>query len=210
MTTFVRCLLFLLPVLATAELPLPEKVGFNDHIRPIISNNCYYCHGPDEKHREADLRLDIREGAVADLGGYAAVVPGKPDASEILKRITTDETDDMMPPVKSKKPRLSARDVALIRKWIEQGALYEGHWAFLALRKDAPPTGLKNEGWAKSAIDRFILRRLEAEEIAPSPAADPATLVRRMYLDLVGLLPSPAEVDAFVKEAGVDRQKAVE
>src|SRR5687767_7048159 len=109
MLSFARCILLLLPSLAAAELPLPDKVGFNEHIRPILSNNCYYCHGPDEKHREADLRLDTREGAVADLGGYAAVVPGKADASELLKRITTGEEDDLMPPPKSKKPRLSPR-----------------------------------------------------------------------------------------------------
>ena len=206
----VRYSLFLLPALAFAEAPLPDKVGFNEHIRPILSNNCYYCHGPDEKHREADLRLDTREGAVADLGGYAAVAPGKPDVSEILKRITTDEKDDLMPPVKSKKPRLSAREVALIKKWIEQGAPYEGPWAFLPLRTDVPPAGLKNESWTKNPIDRFILARLEREEIKPSLAADPATLVRRMYLDLVGLLPTQAESATFVEAAKADRQKAVE
>src|SRR5262245_61449539 len=112
------------PILAICALPLAavaqEKVRFNEHIRPILSNNCFYCHGPDEKHREADLRLDVREGAVADLGGYAAIVPGKPDVSELIKRVTTDDVDDLMPPKKSKKPRLSEKEVALLRKWIEQ------------------------------------------------------------------------------------------
>ena len=115
-----------------------------------------------------------------------------------------------MPPPKSKKPRLSEREVALVKKWIEQGAPYEGHWAFLPLRKDAPPTGLKQAPWAKNAVDRFILARLERESIAPSAAADPATLARRMYLDLVGLLPTPAEIAAFAQAAATDRQKAVE
>src|SRR5688572_33423296 len=120
MTLFVRSsLLFLLPVLACADLPLPDKVGFNEHVRPILSNNCYYCHGPDDKHREADLHLDTREGATKDLGGYAAVVPGKPDQSELIKRIITEDEDDLMPPPKSKKPRLSKREVALVRKWVE-------------------------------------------------------------------------------------------
>ena len=106
-------------VLPTAVIA-QEKVRFNEHIRPILSNNCFYCHGPDEKHREADLRLDVRAGAVADLGGYAAIVPGKPDASELIKRVTTDDVDDVMPLRKSKKPRLSEKEVGLLRKWIEQ------------------------------------------------------------------------------------------
>jgi hypothetical protein len=211
MTLFVRCsLLLLLPVLAYGDVPLPDKVGFNEHIRPILSNNCYYCHGPDDKHREADLHLDTREGATKDLGGYAAVVPGKPDQSELIKRIITEDEDDLMPPPKSKKPRLSKREVALVRKWVEQGAPYEGHWAFLPLRQDAPPAALKNEAWVQNPIDRFVAARLEREAIAPSQAADPQTLIRRMSLDLTGLVPTPVETEAFAKAAAVNRQQAVE
>ena len=121
----------LITILATAALasgaePLPERVRFNAHIRPILSNQCFACHGPDDKHRDAKLRLDTREGALADLGGYAAVVPGKPDDSELIKRITSDDRDEVMPPPKSKKPTLPARDVALLRKWIEQAARVRG------------------------------------------------------------------------------------
>jgi Protein of unknown function (DUF1553)/Protein of unknown function (DUF1549)/Planctomycete cytochrome C len=176
----------------------PEKIRFNQHVRPILSGNCFYCHGPDPKHREADLRLDIREGATADLGGYAAIVPGKPDESTLIKRISSTDPDEFMPPPVSKKPHLSADDIAILRRWIEQGAEYEGHWSFLPL-VDAQPPKVKNEKWIANPIDRFILARLEQEGITPSPPADPATLIRRVSLDLTGLLPTPEEVQEFVR-----------
>ena len=178
---------------AAGAEPLPERVRFNEHIRPILSNQCFACHGPDDKHRDADLRLDTREGALADLGGYAAVVPGKVDASELVKRILSDDRDEVMPPPKSKKPKLPARDVALLRKWIEQGAEYEGHWAFLPLQK------------ADATLDSFVFKKLTAVGVKPSPEADAATLCRRLFLDLTGLLPSPEEVDAFVKNPDVPK-----
>ena len=194
--------LFFKIILATAAIAsgadsLPERVRFNEHIRPILSNQCFACHGPDDKHRDADLRLDKREGALADLGGYSAVVPGKPDASELVKRIISDDRDEVMPPPKSKKPRLPAREVALLKKWIEQGAEYEGHWAFLPIQKGEPAPGAANP------IDAFVLKRLAAEGVKPSPEADPATLCRRLFLDLIGLLPTPEEVDAFTKNPDV-------
>jgi hypothetical protein len=176
---------------------LPEKVRFNQHIRPILSNQCFACHGPDDKHRDADLRLDTREGALADLGGYSAVVPGKPDASELVKRIISDDKDEIMPPPKAKKPKLPARDIALLKRWIEQGAEYEGHWAFVPVANVKPHAGFANP------IDGFVRARLKEEGINPSPKADAATLCRRIYLDLVGLLPTPEEVDAFVKNPDV-------
>jgi hypothetical protein len=182
------------PVLAA----VPEKVRFNQHVRPILSGNCFYCHGPDPKHREADLRLDLREGATADLGGYAAIVPGKPDESMLIKRVSSTDPDEHMPPPASKKPHLTAEQIAILRRWIEQGAEYEGHWAFLPLQNAQPPA-VKNEAWVRNPIDRFILARLEQERIAPSPDADPATLIRRVTLDLTGLLPSPEEVESFVR-----------
>ena len=180
-----------------------SAVRFNDHIRPILSDNCFACHGPDEKNRKAKFRLDTREGMIADLGGYAAVVPGKPDASELLKRIASHDPDEVMPPPKSKKPRLAERDVALLRKWIEQGAPYEGHWAFLPLRDEAPPA-VRNTAWSRNGIDRFILARLERDGIAPSPETDRPTLIRRAWLDLLGLLPAPEEVDSFVADKSPD------
>lgn len=190
----------LLSIPATLLAAPPEKVRFNEHIRPILSDRCFYCHGPDEKKREAELRIDTRDGATRDLGGRAAIVPGKPDDSELFIRVTEDDPNAMMPPPKAKKPRLSADEVALIKKWIEQGAEYEGHWAFLPLRKDPPPD-VKNAAWVKNPIDRFILARLEQEGIHHSPEADRATLIRRLSIDLLGLLPSPDEVEQFVNDA---------
>jgi hypothetical protein len=195
----IRQLSVLLASLAISQAagPLPEKVRFNAHIRPILSNQCFACHGPDEKHRDADLRLDTREGALADLGGYAAVVPGKPDDSELIKRIISHDPDEVMPPPKSKKPPLGEHEIALLRRWIEQGAEYEGHWAFLPLTKATPPDGEEHP------IDAFIRARLASEGLTPSPDADPATLIRRLSLDLTGLLPTPDEVAAFVKNPNV-------
>src|SRR4029434_9484989 len=118
---------------AAASAAPPEKIRFNQHVRPILSGNCFYCHAPDPKHREADLRLDIREGATADLGGYAAIVPGKPDESTLIKRISSKHPCAFRPRPCSKKPHLSADDIAILRRWIEQGAEYEGHWSFLPL-----------------------------------------------------------------------------
>ncbi|MEO6786961.1 MAG: PSD1 and planctomycete cytochrome C domain-containing protein [Chthoniobacteraceae bacterium] len=181
---------------------LPDKVSFNQQVRPILSNNCFYCHGPDEKHRDGKLRFDIREDAVRDLGGYSAIVPGKPDESELIKRITTHDEDDIMPPLKSKK-HLAPQEIEVLRRWIAQGAEYEGHWAFLPLRT-MPSPAVKDSAWCKTGVDRFILERLEREGIAPSPEADRATLIRRVHLDLTGLLPTPEEVDAFVKDPAPD------
>src|SRR5215203_1862847 len=146
-------LVILLVGTAPALAAPPEKVRFNQHVRPILSSNCFYCHGPDPKHREADLRLDSREGATADLGGYAAIVPGKPDESTLIKRVTSTDPDEHMPPPDSKKPHLTAEQIAILRRWIEQGAEYEGHWAFLPLQTAEPPA-VKNAAWIRNPIDR--------------------------------------------------------
>jgi hypothetical protein len=191
--------LILIASLSVAALAEPAgKVGFNRDIRPILSTNCFFCHGPDEKKREAKLRLDVRESALADNDGSRAIVPGQPDQSELLARVLSHDKDDAMPPPKSKRLPLSADQIATLRKWIAQGAEYENHWAFIPLRREPPPS-VKNKAWVKNPIDQFILARLEAEGIAPSPEADPATLCRRLYLDLIGLLPSPEETWAFVE-----------
>jgi len=183
-------------IASTASASVPEKIRFNRDVRPILSGNCFYCHGPDPKHREADLRLDNREGATADLGGYAAIVPGKPEESTLIKRVTSKDPDEHMPPPASKKPHLTDEQITILRRWIEQGAEYEGHWAFLPLANAQPPS-VKNTAWTTNPIDRFILARLEQEGLVPSSEADPATLIRRLSLDLTGLLPSPEEVAAF-------------
>ena len=180
-----------------AVLAADRDVEFNRDIRPILSDRCYYCHGPDEEERKADLRLDTREGALADLGGYAAVVPGRPGDSELLIRVRAhDDLDELMPPPKSKKAALSTEEIALVERWIEQGAEYQGHWAFGPLADpDVPELAAGATG---NPIDSFVRARLAKEKIAPSPRADHATLIRRAYLDLVGLLPTPEEVEAFV------------
>ena len=201
----------LLPLSITCVLCVPaaivladpaDEVRFNRDVRPILSNNCFYCHGPDPKHREADLRLDTSEGALA-----AAIVPGKPDESPLIERITAHDDDLRMPPPASKKGPLTAEQIATLRRWIEQGASYEGHWAFLPLAKVEPPA-VNSESRIKTPIDRFILTRLEAEGIAPSPEADAATLIRRLSLDLTGLLPTPEEVLDFEREFAAAPQKA--
>jgi hypothetical protein len=188
-------LLALAAFAATASAAVPEIVRFNQHVRPILSNNCFYCHGPDPKHREAELRLDVRDAAVE----YGAITPGEPDESTLIQRISHANPKRRMPPPHSKKPPLSEEQIAILRRWIEQGAEYEGHWAFLPLA-DATAPEVDDKAWPRNAIDRFILARLEQEGIAPSPEANRATLIRRVYLDLLGLLPSPDEVAEFVND----------
>ena len=175
------------------------EVKFNRDVRTMLSDRCFQCHGPDEKKREGGLRLDTLAGATkAAKSGAVAIVPGKPDESEMLKRILTHDEDDVMPPTKAKKPPFSEAEIATLRQWITEGAKYEGHWAFQPLLKVAPP---KLEGVAgKNEIDAFILQRLQQAGIRPSPEADRATLMRRLSLDLVGLLPTPEELGKFVND----------
>ncbi|HEV7401723.1 MAG TPA: PSD1 and planctomycete cytochrome C domain-containing protein [Chthoniobacteraceae bacterium] len=216
-----------------AGAAVPETVGFNEHIRPILSNTCFFCHGPDEKHRDGKRRLDLREEAIVDHDGVRAIVPGDPDKSELMLRILSHDPEEQMPPPKSKRPALTADEIATFRKWIAQGAKYEGHWAFQPLRTAPPPNAdcgsriaewekrepargaeLRKqqpflENWARNPIDQFILDRLLREGIAPSPEADPRTLCRRMHLDLTGILPTPEEVESFVAESIRNPQSAI-
>jgi hypothetical protein len=175
-----------------------QDVQFNRDIRPLLSDRCFYCHGPDEKTRKAGLRLDTFDGATKDRGGYRAITPGKPDESELLRRVSSHNAGEVMPPPAAKKAALTPQEAALLRRWIEQGAQYQGHWAFQPLATTQPPV-VKNTKWVRNEIDCFILARLEREGIAPSPQADPRTLIRRVSLDLTGLLPQPTEVEEFVK-----------
>jgi hypothetical protein len=175
-----------------------NTVRFNRDIRPILSDKCFSCHGPDANHREADLRFDTREGALADLGGYAAVVPGSPEKSELIARIHTNNADDLMPPPKTGKP-VTDTEKELLRDWIAQGAEYEQHWAYLPAKRPALPK-VGNRAWPKGAIDHFILARLENENSAPSAEADHATLARRLHFDLTGLPPSPRLAKRLAKE----------
>ncbi|MCB1061315.1 MAG: PSD1 domain-containing protein [Verrucomicrobiae bacterium] len=210
-------LIALFPVCLSAEES--KTVDFNRDIRPILSDKCFQCHGPDDKSRKAKLRLDIRESAVGDSTGLDArpdpvksekvgvIVPGHADASELVARLLTTDPDEIMPPAKVKKP-ISKKEIELLSQWIEEGAPYDGHWSFRPLA-DAELPAVKAKSWVKNGIDHFILAQLEQKKIAPSPEADPSTLIRRMSLDLVGLLPEPERVKRFVADYGRDHDKAV-
>lgn len=204
-----RVLCFICCLLTTQQLSSlgaaeTTPLQFNRDIRPILSQACFQCHGPDDKKRDSDLRLDTRDGAIADLGGYAAIVPGKPEQSKLLARITAHDESEIMPPPESKKPRLTESQINTLKRWIKEGAEYQGHWAFQPIADDPQPPEVKDKSWVRNSIDRFILQKLEQEGIKPSPAADRATLVRRVYLDLLGLLPSPEEVTEFVNDKRPD------
>jgi cytochrome c553 len=196
------------PPPARAETPPKPAIDFNRQIRPILAENCFACHGPDETKRKAKLRFDTKEGAFAKLrhGGYA-IVPGKLAESELMARISTDEPTEIMPPPKSGK-RLKPEQVALLKEWIEQGAKWSEHWAFVAPVRPPLP-GVNDVNWPRNPIDYFILARLEKEGLKPSPEASKTTLIRRVTLDLTGLPPTPAEVDAFLADASPDAYEKV-
>jgi hypothetical protein len=184
---------------ARAEIPLPRVIEFNRDIRPILSNNCFACHGPDQNKRKADLRLDTEQGALADLGGYHAVVRGKPVESELYRKITADDPAERMPPKKFGKT-LSKRQIALLKRWIEQGARWQKHWSLIAPKRPPLPE-VRARDWPYKAIDRFILAPLDQEGLEPSPEADRRTLLRRLSFDLIGLPPTPEEMDAFLADS---------
>ncbi|MFO0969119.1 MAG: PSD1 and planctomycete cytochrome C domain-containing protein [Gemmataceae bacterium] len=184
--------LLLIPRLAGAQGP-----DFTREVRPILSRFCFKCHGPDEKNRKADLRLDVRAGAIE-----AAIVPGQPEKSELVQRIFAHEKAKVMPPP-STKMTLSPAQKDILKRWIAAGAEYQPHWAYVA-PKAGPLPAIKDESWGKGPIDAFILARLEAEGLKPAAPADRYTLIRRLSLDLIGLPPTPEEVDAFVSDKAPD------
>ncbi|MGV3660495.1 MAG: PSD1 and planctomycete cytochrome C domain-containing protein [Prosthecobacter sp.] len=185
-------LLFTTLAAAAAEPPVPAKIEFNRDVRPILSDNCFYCHGPDPKHREADLRLDVREEAVT----AKALVPGKVAESEVIARIITDDEDDLMPPPDSHK-KLTQRQKDILKKWIEQGAGYQQHWAYEKPVKAVVPAG-------QNGVDVLVQKRLAEVGLKASPQADRRLLIRRLYFDLLGLPPTPAEVAAFENDKAPD------
>jgi mono/diheme cytochrome c family protein len=182
--------------LIPAAVPAGEAhpVDFSRDILPILSENCFACHGPDARTRKADLRLDAKESALRTKD--PVIVPKKSGESELVSRVKSHDPDEVMPPPKTGK-KLSAAQVELLVRWIDEGAAWHKHWAFEPIARPAVPA-VRDTRWARNPIDRFILARLEKEGLEPAPAAGPATLVRRVSLDLVGLPPEPHEVDAFV------------
>ena len=177
-----------------------SSVRYGRDIRPILSDRCFLCHGTDPATRAADLRLDTFEDATRDLGGgFAAIVPGDAAASLLLERITADDPHDVMPPPEANKPALTDAEIETIRTWIDAGAEYEPHWAFTP--PVAPPVpNLADDEWSRNDVDRFVLRSLREVGIDPNPEAAPETLARRAFLDLTGLPPTPAELDAFLAD----------
>lgn len=177
-----------------------EPLDFNRDIRPILSAKCFSCHGPDDHDRDADLRLDTEEGA------YTMIVPGKPEDSELVYRITCDDDTEIMPPPKAKNP-LSKKEIELLQRWVKEGAPYAGHWAFEPVKRPNIP---KVKSATTHAIDHFIARRLEKLGYEFSPEAKPETLVRRLYLDLTGLPPATKELDAYLHAPDSNYEKTVD
>ncbi|MBI3862423.1 MAG: DUF1553 domain-containing protein [Planctomycetia bacterium] len=187
--------------------PAGASVEFNRDVRPILSDNCYQCHGPDKVQRKADLRLDTEAGATLDLGGRRALVPGDVEHSELYQRLVAADAAERMPPAKSGK-KLAPAQVETIRRWIAQGAQWQKHWAFLPPVAAAPPA-VTGRDRVRNAIDAFVLARLEKEGLSFAPEADRTTLIRRVSLDLTGLPPTPEEVDTFLADSSPDAYETV-
>jgi hypothetical protein len=175
---------------------LSAKISFNKDIRPILSNKCFFCHGPSEKSRKAELRLDIEEEAFNEKDGFAAFVRNSLVDSEAWHRITSEDPDEVMPPPEFKK-ELTKTEINTIKAWIEQGAEWEGHWAFMPVKEiKEPKTDLTR--WIRNPIDSFIMETLSNKGLHPSPETDRRTLIRRVYFDLTGLPPTPEEINDFL------------
>ena len=176
----------------------PSHLSYNKDVRPLLVEHCFSCHGADSASRKAGLRLDQRDAAIE----FGALVPGDPDSSTFLDRVYSDDPEEVMPPPASKKP-LNEEQKAILTRWVKEGAEYEPHWSFIAPKRPEPPA-VTQEAWVRNPIDRFVLKRLEAEGLAPAPEADRRTLARRVALDLTGLPPEPALVEAFVADLSPD------
>ncbi len=184
---------------AVASATPAAEVDFLRDVRPILSSHCFKCHGPDESTRKSGLRLDVREAALkAAKSGAVPIIPNRPESSELVKRVLTGDEDELMPPPSAKHPLTSAQQ-EILRKWVAEGAEYKPHWAFVAPKRASRPQ-VKEASWPRNEIDYFVLARLEKEGLKPSARADKYTLVRRLYLDLIGLPPTPAQADAFVND----------
>ncbi|MCB9279223.1 MAG: DUF1553 domain-containing protein [Lewinellaceae bacterium] len=185
--------------------PIPEKIDFNFHIKPILADRCFPCHGPDKNKQKAGLALHEKDLALAELAenpGHFAIVPGKPSKSELYRRIISTDPDQLMPPPESNL-NLSPYEILVLKKWIEQGAEYRPHWSFIPPVKPGVPA-VADRDWVRNPIDAFVAARLEKEGQTPAPEADRETLIRRLSFDLTGLPPTLEEVDAFVTDDSPD------
>jgi hypothetical protein len=186
---------------AAAQEP-PQPLSFNRDVRPILADKCFPCHGPDAGKRQAELRLDHAENALADRGGYAAIVPRRPDESEVVKRIRSEDADERMPPADFGK-LLSADEIQILLRWVAEGGAYEPHWSYVPPRRwPLPP--IQDRHWPRDEIDVFLLAQLETRGLRPAAEADRTTLARRIHFDLTGLPPSSATVRAFVEDTRPD------
>lgn len=178
----------------------PHLAGphFDSEVRPILAKHCFTCHGPDPEARESGLRLDVSDAATEDLGGYAAIVPGDADNSELIARVISDDPDMRMPPSDA-HPALEAGAIDTLRRWIDAGAIYERHWAFLQPTQPRVAQ-VKDAQWCNGVIDRFVLRRMEQAGLSPALRASTENLIRRLYLDLTGTTPTPDVVDRFLRD----------
>jgi hypothetical protein len=201
MKLYIACFL-LMPLFLHAD----EKLDFNQDVRPILSDRCFHCHGPDEHDRKKKLRLDFAEGADGAYRvrkGKAAILPGSLEKSEVWQRIITDDEDDIMPPLDSHKKQLSAKEKDIIKRWIKEGAVFEKFWAFVPPQKRNLPK-VKNSSWSQQPIDRFTLSKMEDQGLKPSAEASKRTLVRRVTFDLTGLPPTPHEIKAFLADKSLN------
>jgi hypothetical protein len=202
MSSYIVCLTILVCLIIDTTpvdgLDAAEKIDFNRDIRPILSDNCFTCHGPDEQQRVSDLRLDLRNDAFAMRDGGRAVVPGDPGASLLLQRVTATAPEMLMPPKESGR-QLTDAQIQLLTTWVQSGAAWSEHWSFVPPTRHArPQTQLKN--WSRNAIDDFVLARLEQDGLRPAVEATRQTLIRRVSLDLTGLPPTPEETAAFLAD----------
>lgn len=185
-------------VLRAGDKPLPASIDFNRDIRPIFSENCYFCHGPDKNKRKADLRFDTRDGIFSTFKNHSTVTPGNPAQSELFRRVTATDPDERMPDPKSNK-RLTDRQIALLKAWIQQGAPWKGHWVYQPLARPAVPEA-GDAQFVKNDFDRFVLARLKEAGLEHAEEADRATQIRRLSFDLTGLPPMEADVQSFVAD----------
>ncbi|MFO1022298.1 MAG: PSD1 and planctomycete cytochrome C domain-containing protein [Planctomycetales bacterium] len=189
-------------LLLSAGPVVADKVDFTRQVRPILSNHCFHCHGPDAHERKGELRLDTPEGMKSLSAETEKGKPGDPQEHELVRRILSTDPDEVMPPAGTQKT-LTAHEKDILKRWVAQGAEYKLHWSLVAPKRSELPV-VKNYPWLKNPVDQFILARLEKEGLAPAPEADKITLIRRVTFDLTGLPPTPAEVDAFVEDESPD------